>query len=246
MREPTERLDLFLLSPGGFADAGHKMATLCRAQAIGSFGVLIPYYAKSAATLLCLGADELVMGPASEIGPIDPRIQVPDQYGRAVNVSAVSLREALELLQRRVEGRPENALLYAPLLDKVDLNLIGEYERALKSSQQIAETQLSRYMLKGDPAKAAEVAAKLSTEYFSHGHAIERTEARDILGLQIVDPPPAMWDAMWQLHKHYSALIENSPSTGRIHAIFESEDIKFTEMATPGYGGNERPQTDGA
>ena len=237
MRPATSRLDLFLLSPGGFADAGHKMATLCRAQTVDRFGVLIPYYAKSAATLLCLGADELVMGPASELGPIDPRIRVPDQYGRVVNVSAVSLREALELLERRAEGKPENALLYAPLLEKVDLNLIGEYERALKSSRQIAETQLFRYMLRDDPAKAADVAEKLSSQYFSHGHAIERTEAREVLGLNVVEPNSELWDAMWQLHKHYAAVIEDSPVTNRIHAVFESEDIKFTETAGPGVVG---------
>ena len=40
----------------------------------GKFSVLIPYYAKSAATLLSLAADEIVMGPMGELGPVDPSV----------------------------------------------------------------------------------------------------------------------------------------------------------------------------
>jgi ClpP class serine protease len=68
----VRNLELFLLSPGGFADSAFKMARLCqRIVGEGRFSVLIPYYAKSAATILALGADELVMGAPSELGPID-------------------------------------------------------------------------------------------------------------------------------------------------------------------------------
>ena len=231
MRPATAKLDLFLLSPGGFADPAYKMVQVCRASATDKFGILIPYYAKSAATLLSLGADELVMGPASEIGPVDPRIQVPDQYGRLVNISAVSIRDALELLEGRSKGSPEKALLYAPLLEKVDINLVGEYERALKSSAQFAEALLSQYMLKGKPAKAHEVAEKLSTGYFSHGYPIDSAEARTALELNVVDAPVDLWQIMWQLHKLYEALIrESAPPERRISAVFESEDAMFTEL----------------
>ena len=36
--------------------------------------VLVPYGAYSAATLICLGADEILMGRKGELGPIDPII----------------------------------------------------------------------------------------------------------------------------------------------------------------------------
>ena len=76
-----EKLDLFLLSPGGFAEQAFNMSRWCR-QYAKQFNVIIPYYAKSAATLLSLGAGMLLMGPSSELGPIDPQIQIPDEYGR--------------------------------------------------------------------------------------------------------------------------------------------------------------------
>lgn len=37
----------------------------------GSFSVLIPYRAHSAATVIALGADEIVMTKKAELGPID-------------------------------------------------------------------------------------------------------------------------------------------------------------------------------
>jgi hypothetical protein len=230
MRPPNENLDLFLLSPGGYADPAYKMVQLCRASCTKRFAILIPYYAKSAATLLCLGADELLMGSASEVGPIDPRIQVRDQYGRLVNISAVSIRDALDLLEGRSKGSPEKALLYGPLLEKVDINLVGEYERALKSSEQFAGKLLTKYMLSKDHAKAAEVAKALSTGYWSHGYPINSVEARDGLGLNAVDAPKDLWQIMWQLHKLYDALVrESGTPTERTAAIFESEDVKFEE-----------------
>lgn len=244
MRAPGDNLDLFLLSPGGYSDAAFKMVALCRSYARRRFSVIIPYYAKSAATLLSLGADELVMGPASEIGPIDPRIMVPDQYGRLHNVSATSIKDALEMLEDRVRSNPPTAVLYAPLLEKVDIYLIGEYERALKSAEQYAERLLAAYMLKGNPMEAKRVAGLLARQYFSHGYAIDRAEARSQLSLNVTDASVDEWNAMWQLHKLYETVIEDSAQGGgRIQAIFESEDIQFFQSAPPSQapGGNIQP-----
>lgn len=233
MRPPAKNLDLYLLSPGGYAEAGHKMAILCREHATESFRVLIPYYAKSAATLLCLGADTLVMGPASEIGPIDPRIRVPDQYGRLINISATSVRDALDMLEKRAKGSPEMAVLYTPLLEKVDINVIGEYERALKSSEQIARALLEQYMLKKDKRKARRIGTRLSRQYYSHGYSIDRLEARDSLGLNVLDATATEWETMWQLHKLYAAMIDESGLDRQVEAVFETEDMKFLEFSRP-------------
>ncbi len=69
-REPVE---LLISSPGGLPDTVEKIRTLCRDGRVG-FTTVVPNYAKSAATLLCLGSDEIMMGPTSELGPIDPQM----------------------------------------------------------------------------------------------------------------------------------------------------------------------------
>ena len=61
--EDVKNLDLFLMSPGGLSDPAFKMARLCQELVgEGRFSVLIPSYAKSAATILALGADGPSLG----------------------------------------------------------------------------------------------------------------------------------------------------------------------------------------
>ena len=70
---PIEKLDMFLCSNGGVGTVPWRLVSLFREFAK-SFGVLIPCRAYSAASLLALGADEIVMHPFAELGPIDPTV----------------------------------------------------------------------------------------------------------------------------------------------------------------------------
>jgi ClpP class serine protease len=54
--------DLMINSPGGDANAAEKMLKMCRFRFKEKFNVIIPNYAKSAATLIALGADRVFMG----------------------------------------------------------------------------------------------------------------------------------------------------------------------------------------
>ena len=145
-----EKLDLFLLSPGGFADQAFNMSRWCRKYASKEFNVIIPYYAKSAATLLVLGADSLLMGPSSELGPIDPQIRIPDEYGRTMQVSALSIKDALRVIEGITEDNQEKALKYMPLIEKIDLKVLGQYDRAIQSAKQYASDLLEMSsLLKG-------------------------------------------------------------------------------------------------
>jgi len=222
-----ERLDLFLLSPGGFVDPAFKMAKLCRNFAKKKFSVIIPYYAKSAATLLSLGSDELVMGHPSEIGPIDPRIRVKDNYGREMDVSATAIKDALKVIEDLSKGAPEKSLKYMPLIEKINLDTLGEYERALKASQQYAQRLLESGKLLKDKTKAKEVAEKLATGYYSHGYAIYAEEAKNKLNFNVVFiEDEKHWSPIWQLYNLYEAFIDDS-KTGRemVTTIFESEEF---------------------
>src|SRR3954447_23860371 len=66
-----DHLSLFLSSRGGATEVPWKIISLIRSYTK-KFSVLVPYQAHSAATLTALGADEIVMTPMSELGPIDP------------------------------------------------------------------------------------------------------------------------------------------------------------------------------
>src|SRR5262249_27152941 len=68
---PVEKFDLFLCSNGGSGTVPWRLVSLFREYAA-VFNVLIPYRSYSAVTLIALGADEIVMHPFAELGPIDP------------------------------------------------------------------------------------------------------------------------------------------------------------------------------
>ena len=64
---------LILDSPGGYGLSAERIIRVCRKYSNGSFDVLVPFMAKSAATIICFGATKIWLGETSELGPIDPQ-----------------------------------------------------------------------------------------------------------------------------------------------------------------------------
>jgi len=65
------KIDLFLYSTGGDTMVPWRLVSMIR-EHCDQFSVLVPYKAHSAATMIALGADEIVMSDLSELSPIDP------------------------------------------------------------------------------------------------------------------------------------------------------------------------------
>jgi hypothetical protein len=228
-----QNLDLYLFSYGGVSTDAYKMVTLLR-QHCDHLGVLIPYKAKSAATLLALGADELVMGPPSELGPIDPQIPVQLPSGDIVWVAAQAIQDGLKFFETRIKGNPERALLYAPLVRELNPYVVGQYERELASSKQFARDLLGKYMLKNDIRAASQVANRLTTGFYSHGHVIDRDVARHELKLNVTHPDTPLWNAMWELHNLYQVYLAEHPQLGGVaQAINAQIDLAKPQRPAP-------------
>ncbi|HLI52350.1 MAG TPA: hypothetical protein VKU87_11160, partial [Thermomicrobiaceae bacterium] len=93
-------LDFLLQTSGGDVDAADKIAGILRKR-VGSTGtlrVVVPDYAKSAGTLIALGADRIVMSDSSELGPIDPQIISRDGRGPLVQRPAHTYVDGFESL----------------------------------------------------------------------------------------------------------------------------------------------------
>jgi len=211
----TEKIDLLLHSYGGAVDTPYKVVMLIR-EFCNEFGVIVPFVAKSAASMLVLGADEVVMGPFSELGPIDPLIKHPLYKDLWVPVQAI--RYCIDYLQRSIADNPNPELvadLITPMIGKLDPWLIGDYEKALKASRQYAEALLSRYMLKDKPDLVPIVTRALTEGYFSHGYPIGRKEAKE-LGLRVTVAEDELWDIIWSLYKGYEELFNESKPEERV------------------------------
>ncbi|HXD01280.1 MAG TPA: hypothetical protein VN048_18220 [Verrucomicrobiae bacterium] len=131
---------LLIHSPGGDAHHAYSVARFFQRRTP-DFTVLVPRYAKSAATLLALGASKLILGRDAELGPLDVQMRDRDreEYGSALDavqslerLNAFSLAAIDQLMIMMVErtGKRMDTLLplvfnYAtsfvrPLLDKID------------------------------------------------------------------------------------------------------------------------------
>lgn len=202
---PGSDLDLMLQTPGGDVDQAERIVLLCRKRVgAGSFRVVVPDSAKSAGTLIAIAADEIVMGEPSELGPIDPQVQITTAGGERMARPAHSFLDGLDAIAEETEeagGKLSPA--YFPLLDKLDPALIDFCRKAIQRSEDFAEQYLKKYMLKDDPQKAHEVAAQLNEakKYLSHGAVIDAEKARD-LGLKIryLEPTDDLWQAYWRLY----------------------------------------------
>jgi ClpP class serine protease len=97
--DPGQDLHLLLDSPGGDGETAIRLVRSMQARCR-ELTVLIPDQAKSAATLLALGAHPIVMGPTSDLGPVDPQFRVPRGSGGYDLVAAKDMLEAVERAER--------------------------------------------------------------------------------------------------------------------------------------------------
>ena len=67
-------VDILLHSPGGLPDATERLVGLLRGK-FNEVNFLIPHSAYSAATMLALSGDRIVLHPSATLGPINPQAQ---------------------------------------------------------------------------------------------------------------------------------------------------------------------------
>jgi hypothetical protein len=209
IKGPRERveIDLWLESPGGDANAAYKLALLLRSRA-DRLRVVVPDYAKSAATLLTLAADEIYMAPAAELGPLDA--QIPREGGVVVQISALDIARSLDdlagaafdlALERGAEvlnttrlTRLESlslmldfaAKFMEPIIRQLDPTLIHWSSTLLAVSTAYADRLLA--MRRTDtPAALRRLSSALVGDYPTHGFVISRDEARTRLKLPVRD-----------------------------------------------------------
>jgi hypothetical protein len=218
--DASEDLDLLLQTSGGDIDAAEKIVMMCRARCAG-FRVIVPESAKSAGTMMACAADAVVMGYASELGPIDPQIRVPDAQGQWISRPAHSFLSGLESIKKAAVDENGLSPAYFPLLDKLDPALLDFCDKSITRARAFAEKWLQRYQLADKPDAAAELAKNLGdVERFpSHGAAIDADQATEMgFVVERLQPDDPLWQALWRLFTEYDLFLRINQRT----QIFES------------------------
>jgi ATP-dependent protease ClpP protease subunit len=210
-----EPVDLLLHTPGGDIDAAEKLVTLLRAK-VGDEGILriiVPDFAKSAGTLMALGANKIVMSDSSEIGTIDPQIWLKDGRGNEICHSVLHYLEAYEVFEKKVRDNQTDSAARA-MFEKFDPATLHKFTAVRDRARTFAEN-----LLKRQGVNWTEIANKLMDikEYPSHGQMIGCELAKGI-GLDIIYLPQKdeIWRRYWELYCHLRLAIRDDQK------IFES------------------------
>jgi hypothetical protein len=163
-----EKLFLILESPGGQIDTAAKIVHICN-EYFKEFNVVVPSYAKSAATLICLAADNLFLGKAGELGPIDPQVKHPIENG--LYFPALAIKDAIEFIESS-----NDPFVKIGLTEKIDPYLMGAYKRVLK----LAEQYLESANLVKNSKSSKEIIKSLTQKYISHGYPIDISECKHL------------------------------------------------------------------
>jgi len=207
----NDRLDIFLYSQGGDTIVPWRLVTLAR-ERCKHLGVLIPYKAHSAATMLALGADEIIMGEMGELSPIDPSIGTPfnphpgDQPNSPpLEIGVEDVAGFFNFARDRLHIASEDNMIQAleMLITKLHPLALGSVYRSHALIRMIARNLLTLHMSEPtcEPV-ITQIVDNLAEKLYYHNYVINRKEGKR-LGLKIVEPDEKLNDKMWQLYQSY-------------------------------------------
>ena len=215
--------------------------------------VLIPFKAQSSATLIALGADEIVMSKAGQLSPVDPTITspfnptVPNQMpGTAPQFLPISVEDVIGFMnlvreEAGVKDEEYIAEVFKSLTADVRPLALGSVYRAKEQIRMLSRKLLGFHMDSSSSSKIDGIVGALTRDLYSHDYVIARKEAKDVLGLKIATCSPELETDMMRLflsysdemhlNKSYNSQIELGDKSTRVvtldRAYIESTDKSF-------------------
>jgi serine dehydrogenase proteinase len=217
---PSETINVMLDSTGGPLDSAFR-TVLYLSRYAKNINVYVPRRAKSASTLIAVGANTIFMSPFSELGPLDTQIR--DPRNPADYMSALDCYQSIDYVRDFGFGTLSQALKHLaamtqgkiPLIDSVNAAAefaigsitpllsqtksldFGAWGRSLKIGERYAQVLLTRGA-KVDQAGAGKIASRLVYGYTHHLFPIDIVEARD-LGLNPQEMPAEQYRCLVEI-----------------------------------------------
>jgi hypothetical protein len=210
----TKKISLYLYTRGGETLAAWSIVNLIK-QFCDELEVIVPSKARSAGTLICLGANRIVMTKQATLGPIDPSINGPlnplipgATIGAKAPVSVEALNGFLELAQGQLQIKSPTDLssILIKLSDLIHPLVIGDAYRSKSQIQMLAQKLIESHTKDGPKSK--KIINFLCSESGSHDYAIHRREARELLGLNIEKPDDQLYALVKSIYDDIAAEIQ--------------------------------------
>lgn len=194
--EKRDAIFVVLVTEGGDADAAYQIGAILQKH-YERVVVCVAGWCKSAGTLIAICADELVVGPQGQLGPIDVQITKKDELGDrdsglVLTAALTSLSEqafaVFERYMMDIKKRSGGAVTFktaadiaarltigmmAPIFEKIDPVRMGADQRA----QNVGRDYAIRLNLRPDNLNGDDALNMLLNGYSSHSFVIDHIEA---------------------------------------------------------------------
>ena len=218
-----KKIDLILITRGGDALVPLRLNSLLREFA-DEVAVIVPYMAHSAGTLICLGADEIVMGPMGELGPVDPSVSnqfnptqssedSPDSKSpRPRPRLPISVEDVTAYLQLASDkaGLDEAGMnmAFSALTKEIHPLALGNIMRQHTLIRHLVRRLLLLHMdEKSEKERIDSIVETLTEKLYAHNYTITRNEAEN-MGLKVLKPTDKVEECIWSLFKLYEGFLK--------------------------------------
>lgn len=168
---PGPNLDVILHSPGGSPEATESIVKLLRSKYT-NIRFIIPNVAKSAATMLSMSGDEIILGDNAELGPTDPQMVINGRFNPA-HAILKQFENAKSELSKSNDGLPA----WLPILQQYGPSLLVQCDNAIDLTTTLVKEWLKKYMLSNDANKGRKASAISKflgdKKHLSHGRMIQ-------------------------------------------------------------------------
>jgi hypothetical protein len=200
---PQRQLDVLLHSPGGVVNGARRIALLLREFAE-RLSIIVPFRCESSATMLALGADDIVAGPLAIFSPIDPHLHGGDGHS---SFSSEDIRQFGAMCADWFgadadEARSQSLSL---LCGSIFPPSLTAFYRSTLEMMAIGAELLRHQLPDADEAARRRIVQQLVSGYHTHSYALTRDELA-ALGLHIVRDTGAETLA-WELSRSLQAVV---------------------------------------
>ncbi len=206
---------MLIYSDGGSTLAGWSIVNLIRSFCK-DFEVIIPFRCQSAATLLSLGANRIVMTKQATLGPIDPSTNGPmnpqvnlNGINTRVPVSVEHVNGYLDMARKDLKIWNGRTLkdIYLKLTDNIHPLSLGNVYKSRTQIQMLAGKLLKYHKINKKNVK--KVIKFLCTDSGSHDYTIYRKEAKEELGLNIEKPNDHLYSVIKSIYQVIKSIYQD-------------------------------------
>lgn len=200
-----EKIGLFIISNGGDPIVALRIITLLRAR-FSKIAVIIPFTAYSAATLIALGADEIIMHPYANLGPLDMQLRFRlEQEDGAIKERSLSYEDIIKYFDLAKEIGITDQKYLDKAFERFTLEFPASFLGFAKRSSQLGLTVAEKLLLMHmkDSGEVRRISEALNSKYYSHGYPVNQKEAKE-LGLEASVCNNEIQETIWKMYLSYA------------------------------------------